>query len=116
MVLRLQLSPPVLLTCSLLPQSVCTFRIFAEDNSTQWPNWGYRSEPALHEMLLMSPHRTLDPEQADFFYVPVYSSCYIWPVWGWADAPWFGPSGQPDGGPGGECCLHRMPTEQARPL
>jgi hypothetical protein len=25
----------------------------------------------LHEMFLQSEHRTLDPEEADFFYVPV---------------------------------------------
>ena len=28
-------------------------------------------------MLLASPHRTLDPETADFFFVPVYGGCYI---------------------------------------
>jgi len=25
---------------------------------------------ALHEALLASPHRTIDPEEADFFFVP----------------------------------------------
>ena len=25
----------------------------------------------LHEMLLQSEHRTLDPEEADYFYIPV---------------------------------------------
>ncbi len=44
---------------------------------TVWPTWGYRSEPALHESLLLSKFRTLDPESADFFYVPVYTSCYL---------------------------------------
>ncbi len=83
-------------------QSTCTYRVFSEDNITQWSTWNYRAEPALHEMLLQSPHRTLDPALADFFYVPVYTSCFLWPVHGWADAPWFGPSGKPDGGPGGD--------------
>lgn len=32
---------------------------------------------ALHESLLRSPHRTLDPEEADYFYVPAYGGCYI---------------------------------------
>jgi hypothetical protein len=32
--------------------------------------------------------RTLDPEEADFFYLPMYISCYMWPVMGWADGPW----------------------------
>lgn len=41
----------------------------------------YALETLFHEMLLQSPHRTLDPEEADFFYVPVYASCYAWPVW-----------------------------------
>ncbi len=34
------------------------------------------------------PHRTLDPEEADFFYLPIYLTCFIWPVLGWADGPW----------------------------
>ncbi len=57
--------------------------------------WYVQIEHAFHEMLLQSPHRTLDPDSADFFYVPVYTSCYIHPVWGWADTPWFhNPGGQ----------------------
>ena len=31
--------------------------------------------------------RTLDPEEADFFYVPAYASCYMHPVWGNALPP-----------------------------
>jgi hypothetical protein len=34
----------------------------------------------LHEMLLQSEHRTLDPEEADYFYLPIYTSCLIFPV------------------------------------
>lgn len=30
--------------------------------------------------------RTLDPEEADFFYVPLYTSCYMWPIHGWVRA------------------------------
>ena len=57
-------------------------------------------------MLATSPHRTLDPEEADYFYAPVYASCYIFPVLGWADFPWFhDPSGEStsEGGRGAEC-------------
>ena len=36
------------------------------------------------------PSRTFDPEEADFFYVPVYSSCYAWPIFAYADMPFFG--------------------------
>lgn len=36
--------------------------------------------------------RTFDPEQADFFYVPAYVTCWIFPVFDGADFPWyFGP-------------------------
>lgn len=38
-------------------------------------------EVALHEWLLRSPHRTVDPSEADFFYVPVYTACTILPVY-----------------------------------
>ena len=37
--------------------------------------------------------RTFDPEEADYFYVPQYSTCFIYPIHGWADYPWFGPPG-----------------------
>ena len=38
----------------------------------------------------------MDPEQADFFYVPVYTSCLFHPVLGWADLPWYyGAGGTP---------------------
>jgi hypothetical protein len=39
--------------------------------------------------MLQSPHRTLNPEEADFFYVPVYASCFMEAVAGWADTPWW---------------------------
>lgn len=32
---------------------------------------------ALYESLLASPHRTLNGEEADFFFVPVLDSCII---------------------------------------
>lgn len=51
--------------------------------------WRYPLESHLHELMLQSPHRTLDPEEADFFYVPVYASCFMEAVAGWADAPWW---------------------------
>ena len=38
---------------------------------------------------MQSEHHTLDPEQADYFYVPVYTSCFIHPVWGFLDHPWY---------------------------
>jgi hypothetical protein len=71
----------------------CLHRYFDAGNETTLPEWGYGSEPALHEALAQSEHRTLNPEEADFFYVPVYLACFMWPVYGAADAPW------PRGGP-----------------
>ena len=44
------------------------------------PKWSptlYGAEVALHEALLASPHRTLDAEAADFFFVPSYGGCFI---------------------------------------
>ena len=34
--------------------------------------------------------RTFDPEAADFFYVPTYTSCFAFPVYGFTDTPWWG--------------------------
>ena len=37
-----------------------------------------------------SEHRTLNWEEADFFYMPMYVNLLVWPVFGWADGPWWG--------------------------
>ncbi|KAL4437781.1 hypothetical protein ABPG77_005693 [Micractinium sp. CCAP 211/92] len=50
------------------------------------PRWTYASETGFLEALLQSPHRTLNPEEADFFYVPVLPSCLIHPVRRMADS------------------------------
>ncbi|KAK9805311.1 hypothetical protein WJX73_000673 [Symbiochloris irregularis] len=75
-------------------KGICFWRSFVEGNGTSITQWTYSIAPLLHEHLLQSPHRTLDPEQADFFYVPVYTSCFMHPIFMWADAPfWYGPDG-----------------------
>ena len=38
--------------------------------------WYYSLETTFHEYLMRSAHRTTDPAEADFFYVPVYSTCF----------------------------------------
>jgi hypothetical protein len=43
----------------------------------------------LKPVILQSKHRTLDPEEADYFYCAVYVNVFVWPVFGWADAPWY---------------------------
>jgi len=68
---------------------LCSHRLFEDDGSTRWNSREYMVELGLHELMLESSHRTFDPEEADFFYVPVYSACYILPVHAFADRPWF---------------------------
>eukprot|EP00891_Asterochloris_glomerata_P004391 jgi/Astpho2/4391/e_gw1.00067.84.1_t len=69
----------------------CVYRRFNELNHSYFNVYTYAVESGLHEWLLQSRHRqamqpepgmTLDPEEADFFYVPAYASCYMHPVWG----------------------------------
>eukprot|EP00884_Botryococcus_braunii_P005998 jgi/Botrbrau1/1539/Bobra.0107s0027.1 len=67
----------------------CVHRLFNERNNSVPSTNAYTLETGLHEMLLQSVHRTLDPEEADFFYVPVYTSCFSSPIFGWADHPWY---------------------------
>ncbi len=56
----------------------CVYRRYVDgDNGTKWENYAFGMEMALHEVLLASPHRTLNPEDADFFFAPVYGGCYI---------------------------------------
>ena len=37
----------------------------------------YGTEIRIHEELLASPLRTLDPAEAEFFFVPIYGECFI---------------------------------------
>lgn len=104
-------------------------RTYAGGNTTVLSVWTYALESGLHEMLLQSEHRTLDPEvrraggkwgnyalsivlplalvrlmgmltctpkhhalalqEADYFYVPIYTSCFIHPIRDFVDHPWF---------------------------
>jgi hypothetical protein len=49
----------------------------------EWPpkmlgdmaNFGYAIEPIVHSLLLHASSRTLDPNEADWFYVPFYAAC-----------------------------------------
>ena len=60
----------------------CSWRWFGPGNATVIGFFTYATEALLLELLLASPHRTLDPEEADFFFVPAFSSCYLSPVFG----------------------------------
>ncbi|GAB0495629.1 hypothetical protein MMPV_006931 [Pyropia vietnamensis] len=37
----------------------------------------YSAEVSVHRFLLQSAVRTTDPEEADFFYVPIYTTCFL---------------------------------------
>jgi hypothetical protein len=56
----------------------CTWRLWRERNESATLDYvTYGAESHLHELMLQSEHRTLDPEEADFFYVPVYLTCQV---------------------------------------
>ncbi|XP_004307567.1 PREDICTED: uncharacterized protein LOC101304329 [Fragaria vesca subsp. vesca] len=55
----------------------CVNRIYDDLNSTVWTDMLYGSQMALYESILASPYRTLNGEEADFFFVPVLDSCII---------------------------------------
>ncbi|KAG2494840.1 hypothetical protein HYH03_007080 [Edaphochlamys debaryana] len=68
----------------------------APQNETVWTEeWVYAADTLLHESLLISEYRTFDPEEADFFYVPHQASCLPFPIYQWADWPWFRGQGGP---------------------
>ncbi|GBF90972.1 exostosin-like glycosyltransferase [Raphidocelis subcapitata] len=74
-----------------LIKDACSWRFFDHDgdNKTKTSPYPYGAEPLLIELLLGSPHRTLDPEEADFFFVPLLTTCWFHPIAGWADHPWW---------------------------
>lgn len=55
----------------------CVNRIYDDRNATYWTEQLYGAQMAIYESILASPHRTLDGEEADFFFVPVLDSCII---------------------------------------
>ncbi|XP_028761555.1 uncharacterized protein LOC114720110 [Neltuma alba] len=55
----------------------CVNRIYDGSNATIWTDQLYGAQVALYESILASPHRTLNGEEADFFFVPVLDSCII---------------------------------------
>ncbi|XP_065011559.1 uncharacterized protein LOC135585634 isoform X2 [Musa acuminata AAA Group] len=55
----------------------CFNRIYTDKNRTMWTDQLYGSQMALYESILASPYRTMNGEEADYFYVPVLDSCII---------------------------------------
>uniref|UniRef100_A0A7S0VHX0 EGF-like domain-containing protein n=1 Tax=Polytomella parva TaxID=51329 RepID=A0A7S0VHX0_9CHLO len=67
----------------------CVYRRFnGHHNESRFTGHNYMLETAFHEMLLTSTHRTLDPEEADFFFVPAYAAC-LFSLTGNNDVPGF---------------------------
>ncbi|KAL4427668.1 hypothetical protein ABPG75_001757 [Micractinium tetrahymenae] len=64
----------------------CVPRYFGEQNFTALSGFTYTLESGFLEQLLQSGHRTLNPDAADYFYVPVFTSCFIFPVRDGADS------------------------------
>ncbi|KAE9613064.1 putative EGF-like domain, exostosin [Lupinus albus] len=55
----------------------CVNRIYAPYNATIWTDQLYGAQMAIYESMLASSHRTLNSDEADFFFVPVLDSCLI---------------------------------------
>jgi hypothetical protein len=67
----------------------CGWRTYTAQNATTLLFETYGLEVLLPDLLLGSGHRTLDPQEADFFYVPVLASCWMTYLQGIQDGPWF---------------------------
>lgn len=48
----------------------------AQSHAPEWTHswWFYDNDISLHQRFLASPYRTTDPEEADFFFIPLYRS------------------------------------------
>ncbi|XP_051151654.1 uncharacterized protein LOC127265726 isoform X2 [Andrographis paniculata] len=55
----------------------CVNRVYDARNATLWTDQLYGSQMAIYESILASQHRTLNGDEADYFFVPVLDSCII---------------------------------------
>jgi hypothetical protein len=60
-----------------------------KQNATELVQDNYNLEALLPDLLMGSLHRTLVPEEADYFFVPVLPACYLAQVAAQHDFPWF---------------------------
>ncbi|KAL6745749.1 exostosin-like glycosyltransferase [Haematococcus lacustris] len=71
-------------------RDACTYRKYTETNGTQTIHYNlYGVELYFWEVLSQSQHRTFDPTEADFFFVPLLVHCWMLPVFAAADYPWW---------------------------
>jgi hypothetical protein len=61
-----------------LTKFACTWRMWSHMNTSDYSGIVYGLETHFYELMLQSPHRTLDASEADLFYVPLFTSCYAW--------------------------------------
>ncbi|EPS60428.1 adenylosuccinate synthetase, partial [Genlisea aurea] len=52
-------------------------RLYDAKNRTDWTSILYGSQMSIYESMLASPHRTLNGDEADYFFVPVFDSWMI---------------------------------------
>ncbi|GFR49991.1 hypothetical protein Agub_g12137 [Astrephomene gubernaculifera] len=65
----------------------CKYRQWELGNNSVWITYNaYAVEPLLQELFLTSEHRTFDPEEADYFFVPIMWAC-LFDVYGWNPIP-----------------------------
>ncbi|KAL6761490.1 exostosin-like glycosyltransferase [Haematococcus lacustris] len=58
-----------------LDRNIGVNRLFSDGNHSHWIGYNaYALETVFHELMLTSEHRTYDPDEADYFYVPVHVS------------------------------------------
>ncbi|XP_057535580.1 uncharacterized protein LOC130813737 isoform X1 [Amaranthus tricolor] len=55
----------------------CVNRLYDHRNATVWTEQLYGAQMAFYESILASPYRTLNGDEADFFFVPILDSCLI---------------------------------------
>ncbi|EPS72577.1 hypothetical protein M569_02178, partial [Genlisea aurea] len=55
----------------------CVNRVYDDRNATSWTDQLYGAQIAIYESMLASSHRTLNGDEADYFFVPVLESCLI---------------------------------------
>ena len=68
----------------------CSYRNWHHGNKTDWITYTYAVESILIELFQTSEHRTFDPEEADYFFVPTMAGC-IYDVFGWNPIPMWPP-------------------------
>ncbi|GAX75784.1 hypothetical protein CEUSTIGMA_g3227.t1 [Chlamydomonas eustigma] len=69
----------------------CSYRNWVHGNRSEWIGYNaYAVESVLIDLFSTSEHRTFDPEEADYFFVPTMAGC-LYDVYGWNKIPMWPP-------------------------